>query len=293
MKITRTLSVTALVVTCGAAMADPTIDGTVDGSYGAAIAVQDTATGFGDSNLGQIDYANGSELDGMFAYVGGGNLYLTLTGNLESNFNKLDIFIDSASGGQNTLRGDNPNVDFNGLNRMAGLTFDTGFAADYWLSTTGGGGPYGYYVNYAELLTSGGGTGGYVGSNNGQSGGALSGGTNPGILAAINNSNVAGVTSASAAGAGSVTTGMEFAISLAAIGSPVGEIRISAFINGGGHDFVSNQVLGGAGGAGNLGDPANLNFNNVSGLQYAAVPEPGTFAALGLGAVALLRRRRK
>lgn len=293
MKYTKHILVAAILATFGSAYADPTIDGTVDVSYGSAIAVQDTATGFGDSNLGQIDYANGSELDGMFAYVAGGNLFLTLTGNLESNFNKLDIFIDSKSGGQNQLRGDNPNVDFNGLNRMAGLTFDTSFSADYWISTTGGGGPYGYYVNYAELLTGGGGSGGYVGSNNGQSGGALGGGTNPGILAAINNSNVGGVTSGSAAGAASVMTGMEFAISLSALGSPVGDIKISAFINGGGHDYVSNQVLGGVGGAGNLADPSFVNMNQYAGNQYAVVPEPGTIAALGLGALVLLRRRRK
>ena len=28
-----------------------------------------TGTGFGDSNLGLIDFANGSEIDGLFAFV--------------------------------------------------------------------------------------------------------------------------------------------------------------------------------------------------------------------------------
>src|SRR5262245_65937630 len=42
---------------------------------------------------------------------------------------------------------------------------------------------------------------------------------------------------------GAVTTGVEFAIPLTAIGSPAAaNIRFCAFINGGGHTFLSNQV---------------------------------------------------
>ncbi|MBC7834928.1 MAG: hypothetical protein H7Y88_07485 [Phycisphaerales bacterium] len=143
--------------------------------YGPPLFIQDTPTGFGDANLGTIDFANGSEMDGMYGYIasqGGQNfLYLVMTGNLESNFNKLEVFIDSAPGGQNTLRGDNPNVDFNGLNRMGddgsgnGLTFDAGFEADYYLTFTGGnsGGSYATFANFAELLTAGGGSGSFIG----------------------------------------------------------------------------------------------------------------------------------
>jgi hypothetical protein len=95
----------------------------------------------GTATSGQVDYANGSELDAAYAYVDMNNqiLYLFLSGNLESNFNKLEIFFDTVAGGQNRLRGDNSGVDFGGLNRMGddgsgnGLTFDQGFEADYWI----------------------------------------------------------------------------------------------------------------------------------------------------------------
>src|ERR671916_596594 len=52
-----------------------------------------------------------------------------LTGNIENNFNKLEIFIDSKTGGQ-------ANFDSSGndsANVMDGLTFDSGFTADYHL----------------------------------------------------------------------------------------------------------------------------------------------------------------
>ena len=104
---------------------------------------------------------------------------------MESNFNKLDVFIDSdTTGGQNEIRSDNADIDYNGLNKMgrgpaldatgapildangnpvvyAGLKFDEGFAADFCLMTTlgaaGPGEPFTQYANIAQVLTSGGG----------------------------------------------------------------------------------------------------------------------------------------
>lgn len=138
----------------------PTIDGTLDGTYGAAIALQTTPTGFGDSNLGQAGPANGSELDGMYVvrYDNGTAdpaddvLYVCLTGNIESNFNKFEFFFDTIdNAGQNTLFNSNADVDFNGLNAMAGLTFDSGFAPDFWLG--GGQGGDTMFPNFATLPT--------------------------------------------------------------------------------------------------------------------------------------------
>lgn len=285
--------------------AQPGIDGWQDPDY-FVLAVQDTQTGFGDNNLGQVDYANGSELDVAYGVVRNGQLYLLLAGNLESNFNKLEIFFDTKSGGQNRLRGDNPNVDFNGLNRMGddgsgnGLTFDADFEADYWIGVTGGGTPYQLYANYAELAP--GGLGEYLGSTSAGSNGVLQGGSNTyGIRVTIDNSNTGGVTAGNGLDNGTgVMSGVELAIPLSAIGNPTGPFKVSAFINGAGHDYLSNQVLGGIGGGDNLGEPRLVNFANIPGEQYFVVnlvPEPNTLvivlSGLTLPAVSLLRRRRK
>ncbi len=169
---------------CSIAGTGPAIDGDLagDSAWGSLLSVQQNGTQFGDSNLGVVDTANGSELDGLYGFVcttdpdGAGGLpaepylYLLFTGNLETNFNKFDLFIDSVAGGQNRLRGDNPDVDFNGLNRMGdnngtnGLTFDDGFEADYYLQFTAGNGPVQTFASFAEILTNGGGRGSFIGS---------------------------------------------------------------------------------------------------------------------------------
>jgi hypothetical protein len=286
--------VVAIAMLPAIAAAQPTVDGTADALYGPALAVQNTQTNFGNSNLGVVDFANGSELDQGYGIIHSGNLYLMLAGNVESNFNKLEVFIDSVAGGQNKLQGDNPDVDFNGLNRMGddgsgnGLTFDAAFASDYYLTATGGNSPYQFFANFAE--TSGpGGTGMFLGGGDGTSiTGAL------GINLAINNSNTGGVDGGTGPSSGAgVLTGVEICIPLTAIGNPTGPIKVSAFINGGGHDFLANQVLGGIGGGDNLGEPRNVNFANIPGDQYfTIVPEPGSMILLGMGGLALIRRRR-
>jgi hypothetical protein len=259
------------------------LDGAADSRYGPARAVQDTQTGFGDSDLALVDLANGSELDAVYGTILGGELLLVLTGNLESNWNNLDLFVDTLAGqGQNRLRGDNSDVAFNELNRMGddgsgnGLTFDAGFAPDYWLSFTGGGSPYVLHANYAELLTSGGGAGYWLGFTSAVSDGVLAGAFNPyGIRVTINNANTAGVPGGTgpASGAG-VTTGLELVVPLAAVGNPAGEVRVCAFINGTEHTYVSNQVLGGIGGGDNLAEPRAVNFGNLAGDQFFTVSPP-------------------
>ncbi|MGC8785708.1 MAG: PEP-CTERM sorting domain-containing protein, partial [Armatimonadota bacterium] len=124
-------------------------------------------------------------------------------------------------------------------------------------------------------------------------------GNNPfGIRVTINNSNVGGVTAGTGAGNGlDVMTGVELAIPFSALGSPTSSyIKVSAFVNGAGHDYLSNQVLAGIGGGGNLGEPRQVNFGNIPGSQYflAPVPEPSSLSALllGLGAWAMKRRKR-
>ncbi|MBI5835927.1 MAG: hypothetical protein HZB25_01660 [Candidatus Eisenbacteria bacterium] len=272
-----TLIASSAFAVCGPV---PTIDGTLDAIYGAAVSVQNTQTQFGDNSLGVVDYANGSELDNAYGVIVCNSLYLFLGGNLESNFNKLEIFLDTKGGGQNKLRNDNPGVDYNGLNRMGddgsgnGLMFDTGFEADYWIGVTGGwnGSGYAIYANYAEVLTSGGGLGDYLGTTGAASSGVLSGGTDHGIQLTLNNSNVAGVDGGCSASLGAgVGTGIELAIPLSLIGDPTC-LKVCAFINGGGHDYLANQVLGPLpAGTCNLGEPRVVNFGGIAGDQFFLV----------------------
>ncbi|MSR34467.1 MAG: hypothetical protein EXS12_06695 [Phycisphaerales bacterium] len=277
------------------------MDGKCDAVYGNPKSSQVVHTGFGNATDGVNSYANGSELDAAYFKIDSANgyLYMCMPGNLESNFNKLDIFIDSVPGeGQNEIRSDNPDIDYNGLNKMgrddvngyAGLKFDTGFAADFCLMTTLGGDPVTQYANIAQVLTNGGGVGAYIGS------GIFSGPTGVNLLddqvygcqLSISNANTAGVSGDSAnpgSGCG-VVTGIEMKIPLGLLAwDGASDIKICAFINGPDHDFVSNQVLGslpigsnnlgGDGTGGHLGGfPGALrgvNFATIPGDQYLSV----------------------
>ncbi len=281
----------------GVAFAAPVLDGTRDGSYGAALAVQSVQTQFGD---------NASELNAGYARIEAGTLYIMLTGNLENNFNKLNVFIDSVAGGQNTITGSNPNND-NWSSKHAGMTFDTGFAADYMLiMRNGNAGGDRFDIDFATV---GGGGGDFEAAGNvfggSQQGSNASALPIAGIGVAFNNSNAAGVLGGTGAAdpvaAAAVTTGIELAIPLSAIGSPVGDIRISAMVNGSGHDFLSNQFLGGLpAGTGNLGGDgagtftgslAGINLNNFAGNQYFTIPEPASLSLLALAGLFAIRRR--
>jgi hypothetical protein len=68
------------------------------GEYGAPRAVQDTPTGFGNSN--GFPGSPGSELDAAFGRIrGDGGLELALTGNLEAGGNAIVVFFDVRAGG--------------------------------------------------------------------------------------------------------------------------------------------------------------------------------------------------
>ncbi|TWT48593.1 PEP-CTERM sorting domain-containing protein [Botrimarina hoheduenensis] len=313
------LTLTLTLAVAGVAQASITVDGTVDASYGAPLAVQTVQTQFGDSSG---NGAGGGELDAAYAKVWNDRLYVMITGNVEANFNKLHLFIDSKAGGENTLSS-GPAYDFGNVSsNFGGLTFDQGFEADYHVFGRWGGGNFEVDVVDRAGGTCGAACGGDFGAG-AVGGGAFSvlgNGTgttsflNGAAEAAHDDSNSAGVMGGTGAAdqvaAAAVTTGFEFSIALADIGSPsVGsQILIHAAYGNGDNNYHSNQVLGGLpAGTGNLGGDGagvftgnlgGVDFNNFAGLQYfsvpvtAEIPEPASLVLVGLAAVAATARRR-
>ena len=279
-----------------------TIDGVVDADYGSAIVTQQLNTSTSDNTEGLIDRANGSELDAAYGTVSNGVLYLFLAGNLDSDdvadnitFDKLQIFFMTGPGGDHTL-GTNYNAaaDFGHLNRMgvggngdpnavgtSGLTFDTGFAANYWIGVNIGGlgsSPTGN-VNYEVVCSNC--AGAFLGKfspTNTPPGNILVNGTF-GIQAALNNSNVNGVTvdpsgcpASATSHPESVTTGVELAIPLSAIGNPTGQVSICAFITDDQYVTIYNQVLGTI-----TSNACQGSFFESSAVDFSTVPGTHTF----------------
>lgn len=274
---------TAVCGTPAEGQLQPLVDGAIDTTYGDPVAIQNTQTTFGNSNLGQIDAANGSELDEAYGVVGGDYLYIMLTGNLATDNTKLDLFIDSRTGGQNRLLSSNSSYPLVNLARMCddgsgnGLRFDNGFEADFFIQINCGfnSGPFLIWFDYIELGVAR--PVYYLGANGAGITSALAGGNSPYLcFGTVNNTNIGGVTAGAGNDSGSgVITGVELAIPLKAIGCPTGPIQICAMINNRLRSLASNQVLKGIGGGGSLGDPRLVNLGDIAGDQYFTVVPQG------------------
>ena len=153
----------------GRALALPIVDGTAAGDeafYGSSRSIQNTNTQYGNATNGNPRYANGgSEIDQVYAAIAGDRLNVIVTGNLESNYNKLEVFIDSVPGGMNQLVGSNlpPLVDpfccpgsppgTGALQQMNGLRFDAGFEADRYVTFSNGNHTFGVPGNQVTTWT--------------------------------------------------------------------------------------------------------------------------------------------
>ncbi|MCU0797471.1 MAG: thrombospondin type 3 repeat-containing protein [Akkermansiaceae bacterium] len=238
------------------------VNGNKDALYGAAASVQTVQTGFGD---------NQNELNAAYARVQDGKLYLLLTGNLQDNFNKLEIFIDAnpSTGVFDYVSAGNDNTT-----NMEGMVFDDGFEPEFHLIARRGDGKFDLDISnlleqefsaYSNILSFG--TTGYGSTGTGTVNASP-------IRVAYDNSNTGGIGGGSAAAdsaaALAVSTGLELCIDLADLGSPTGDIRIAAMINNTDHNYLSNQVLGGLpAGTGNLGGDGAGNFTgNLGGVDF-------------------------
>jgi len=267
-----------------------TVTGTLGPQYGAPLAVQSSQSDVGGNAdpYTQVNTSGGSQLDAAYGYISNETLYLFFTGNLtlwvqlEGGINHwlpLDVFIDCATGGQHQLLANNPTLDpyAYDLKKEAGLTFDTGFAADYWLGFGGSEKhPFWPYLDayIAALPDTGGDAGAYLGLSVPGPPGVLSGGTNPyGIQVTIDDSNHLGVGGGcGVAAAAAASTGVEWAIPLAAIGNPTGCVRVCAFVASVDHSQISNQVMGPIPpGTCSLTPAAATNFSVIAGDQFFTV----------------------
>jgi len=262
-------------------VAEIAVDGDVEQAYGAALAVQNCQTSGGDNTDPSPITANGSELDAMYAFIDCDTLHVILTGNLSTtSLDRLNLFIDSTTGGQNRIRGDNASAALIAMGDDGsgnGLQFDTNFIPDFYvkINMTSLQGAFVVAGEYATMPTSGGGTTFDLGTAQPDGDGVFAGGRGgPGIRCTINNANTLGVIAGSS-GSGpvgaNVATGVELAIPLASIGNPTCSFKLNAFLTNANHTVVSNQVLPGAGGRAAFGDPRSVSFRLISGPQFATV----------------------
>jgi hypothetical protein len=291
----------AVALPAGAAtLALPIVDGARDPEYGPARAVQSIDTGFGD---------NQSELDAGYALVREGRLYLMLAGNVQNNFNKLEIFIDTQAGGENKLTAAGLPDSEGSVDNLAGLRFDSAFAPDRYVFVRRGAGKFD--IDYVVLGVAGSFSSyqNVFGGTDFGSGATGTGANAKPIEIAYNGSNGGGVGGntgqpADQTAAGAVMTGLELSIALTDLGVTGSSLKIATFQNNQDHNYLSNQSLaglpnftgnlGGDGGGGFTGNLSGIDFNNYAGDQFFSVdvPEPAGIGAIASSLLIAAYRRR-
>jgi hypothetical protein len=229
----RITELLGLALVCAAALAQPIIDGrNIPAEFGTPLASQTNYTGFGD----RVDpnQAWGSELDQLFVRCQGGVLYIGVTGNLEGNGNAFHFYIDTGRNPNNTFTLTTGCINCS-VQGMSGVVFDHN--PDWALGVNrydDGQGNDNIYVDLHDLVDN---VSTYLGAAPTNTGnGTLSGGDNTaGVRAALDNSNLAGITSDpnNLGDPATATTGMEVAIPLSALNYSGGRIRILVVLTGG------------------------------------------------------------
>jgi hypothetical protein len=310
-----------------------TVDGAVSlGEYGAPLAIQDTPTGYGDTD-GVMFF--GSELDAIYGNLIPGGIELALTGNIEDGTgNSIVIFLDVRAGGAvDTILGggygqlgsfggqrtDDWGNDVDGgpgvTNTAGGSSIlDPGFDPDISIEINAGDGFGNYHINIIDMtllnddinITD---VDQFLGSNL-LGGGAVTqtytrddGDTAKGsggmITHALDNSNTGGVTTSDASDPTSASTGLEMLLSSDFLQvDPGHKIRILAFITNPSGEFLSNQFLPGLGGVANLDNPGGLggvplfDAREFAGDQFVCLVPEPTAVVLCLMSGIALRRVR-
>ncbi len=238
-----------------------TVDGTRDAAYDARAVVQTTASSWGGGNT----LASFS-----FKQVGA-TLNVFLAG--RANGNQVYLFIDSKTGGANKLvnnlivagtSGDEWRLNNFGTSSTAGMTFESGFEADYAIGIEAGGWTHLFPIDLTnpqsrQFI------GNCLGTNNATGG--------PVTLLKADPSN-------DVANASTHTNGFEFSFNLSSLGVPSGAtnypIKFMALIINSDLNYMGNQTLGSLPGTqttdvGGWGNFQALNFETLSGVQTVTV----------------------
>lgn len=244
------------------------LDGMLDPALYSLVETQAINTAWGD---------NENELNGAYMYVTNRRLYVMITGNVQANWNKLEIFFDTSDAVQTNVL--NTSDDDNGW-KLDGLTFDTDFEPDYHAYFRRDGGAA--YFSLIDLSTQSNSTYGSLFSGEGSASTGIGTVNKYAMEVAYDNSNTGGVigdAGGSPAAAQHWTNslyGLEFSIDLRDLGDPQGNVKMAVVFNNDARDFLSNQMLGslppysgslGNGGSTN-GTLSSIDFSAIAGDQY-------------------------
>ena len=292
------LSTTSTVTVTVSSINPITVDGSLDASYGSPLATQTVATNIGSNGstgvIGTGTKTAYTQLSAAYGVISEstGYFYLFLAGSLSLNNSHLNILIDSVPGtatpadGAKNLNALSTVSPYNNGSGFSNLVVDTGFQPDYIFTSAFGAGTSINYYNFDTGAT------GSTSVSDPSTTEINTGGTSvPLFYEKVNNAAVS--SAVTPANAGSLTTGAEFAFSLAGLGytaadySAGDKINAMAIVTFGSFTQFSNQNLAplnetaagmtANGGGYFQGSSSPTDFSNAAqfpGNQFFAVAPP-------------------